>query len=242
MMFASKLYVGSVMHRRLAPRRHYFRYRAFWFFLDLDELPLLGRRLRWFSYNKANLFSVYDRDHGGGEAISLAQQIRNEAKAAGLAADKVFVLLMPRILGYSFNPLSTFFCYDAAGRLSAIRYEVHNTFGGRHTYLLPVENTQGVVKQSCRKRFYVSPFLDMALRYDFRITLPGEQISIGITAASPERVMLCAALSGESRALNDGALLRLFFAIPLLTLKVITAIHWQAFKLWRKGLRIFPRP
>ncbi|GAA0584448.1 DUF1365 domain-containing protein [Rhizomicrobium electricum] len=241
MAFASTLCVGSVMHRRLAPRRHHFRYKAFWLFLDLDEIPAHSRSLRWFSYNKPNLFSLYDRDHGNGSSVPLTDQIREEAKNAGIAAEKIFVLLMPRVLGYTFNPLSTFFCYDAGGVLTAIRYEVHNTFGERHTYLLPVDGASGPVKQTCRKSFYVSPFLGMAMRYDFRVAQDDDRINIGINVSHDDQLMLCAVLTGEHQPLTDRNLLKLFFAIPLQTFKVTAAIHWQALKLWRKGLRIFPK-
>ena len=170
-MTQSAIYVGSVMHRRLRPRPHRFRYRAFWLLLDLDELDHLSASLRWFSYNRRNLFSLFDTDHGDGTATPLRRQAEAQLASAGIAlpGGRIALLCMPRTLGYSFNPLSIYFCYDADGRLSALIHQVHNTFGERHSYVLAVEGAQQTQHQRCRKKFYVSPFLDMDLTYDFRI-------------------------------------------------------------------------
>lgn len=242
MSFASQIYEGSVMHRRLRPREHHFRYDVFWLLLDLDEIETLTTKLRWFSYNRFNLFSFYDRDHGDGSATPLREQIRLKLQARGIEADKIFLFCMPRTLGHAFNPLSIFFCYGVDGKLVATVHEVHNTFGERHSYLFPVTECGRTLRQSCRKDFYVSPFLDMGLLYDFRISTPDEKIAVAITAGNGEGPMLCAALAGERRALSDQALWRTFLRIPFVTLKVIGAIHWQALKLWGKKIGIRPRP
>ena len=244
MTLRSSLYVGSVMHRRLQPRMHNFRYRAFWFLLDLDELAELSRQLRWFSYNRPNLFSFYDTDHGDGTATPLRAQIERQLGEAGidLAGGRIHLLCMPRTLGYCFNPLSIFFCYRADGALAAMVYQVHNTFGERHSYVIRVEDQSDALHQHCRKLFYVSPFLDMDMRYDFRITGPDERIAVGICASSSAKPVLNAVLTGARRDLTDRNLMIVFLKIPAITIKVIAAIHWEALRLWAKGIGLRRRP
>ena len=244
MTVRSSLYTGSVMHRRLHPRRHRFRYRAFWLLLDLDELDALPRQLRWFSYNRPNVFSLYDRDHGDGSATPLRAQIAARLRDADIdiAGGRIDLLCMPRTLGYCFNPLSIFFCYRADGALAALIYQVHNTFSERHSYVIRVERDGGSLRQRCRKLFYVSPFLDMDMRYDFRIEGPDERLVVGICASSSAGPMLSAVLSGDRQPLSDRALRRVFLTIPAVTLKVVAAIHWEAVRLWAKRIGVRRRP
>jgi len=244
MTMRSSLYIGSVMHRRLHPRRHRFRYRAFWLLLDLDELDALSGQLRWFSYNRPNVFSLYDRDHGDGSATPLRAQIAARLRDALVDIDggRIQLLCMPRTLGYCFNPLSIFFCYGADGALSALIYQVHNTFSERHSYVIRIEHDGAVRRQRCRKLLYVSPFLDLEMRYDFRIEGPGERLVVGICASSPARPVLSAVLSGDRQPLTDRMLGRVFLTIPAVTLKVIGAIHWEALRLWAKRIALRRRP
>ncbi|MDQ2083063.1 DUF1365 family protein [Xanthobacteraceae bacterium Astr-EGSB] len=239
----SALYAGAVVHRRTTPRVHALRYRCFWLVLDLDELPALSARLRLFSHNGANLFSLHDRDHGDGSATPLRTQVERHL-AAGIDIDggQIRLLCMPRTLGYAFNPLSVYFCHRRDGALAAILYEVHNTFGERHSYLIPVEAAAKVVRQSCDKRFFVSPFMDMDLRYDFRVVPPGERVVVGIRARTGPATMITASLAADRRDLDDGTLMRAFFSYPALTAKVIAAIHWEALRLVLKGVRLQRRP
>jgi len=237
MKLASALYVGSVVHRRLRPRAHEFRYRCFWLLIDLAELERLSARLRLFSHGRFNLFSFQARDHGDGGATPLREQIDRLLLEQGieLGGGAVRLLCMPRTLGYAFNPLSIYFCYRADGRLAALVHQVHNTFGERHAYVLPVTGEE-TVKQACAKTFTVSPFLEMDLGYEFRIKPPLERVAVAIRAARAGATMLTACLSGTRRDLTDAALLRVFLAIPAATLKVIAAIHWEALRLWLKGV------
>jgi DUF1365 family protein len=243
-MVKSSIYIGSVMHRRLHPRRHHFRYRAYWLLLDLDEIEALSKLMTWFSYNRPNLFSFYDSDHGDGTDTPLRVQIDRQLAEAGLdiTGGRVMLLCMPRTLGYCFNPLSIFFCYRKDGDLEAIVYQVHNTFAERHSYVIAVEGTGNAVYQNCRKRFYVSPFLDMDLRYDFRINGPDNLVTVAIAASGPEGPVLIAVMAGTRRLLTDRNLVGLFFRIPAGTLKVIAGIHWEALRLWTKRMRLRPRP
>jgi uncharacterized protein len=234
----SSLYVGSVIHRRLRPRLHRFRYRAFWLLLDLDELEALSRRIRVFSHNAANLFSLRDTDHGDGSETSLRSQAERLMRDADIHGPfgSIALLCMPRTVGYCFNPLCVYFCHDPQGALTALIYQVHNTFGERHSYVMPVSETGSVIHQGCSKAFFVSPFLGMELDYDFRVSAPGERVSVAIAVRDPSGPVLNALLTGERRSLTDGELLRLAFAIPGVTLKVMAAIHWEAVRLWLKAM------
>jgi uncharacterized protein len=242
MTLRSALYVGSVMHRRLHPRKHRFSYRAFWLLIDLDELDELSGSLGWFSYNRPNVFSLYDVDHGDGTSTVLRTQIKRQLAEAGLdlTGGRVRLLCMPRTLGYCFNPLSLFFCYHADGKLAAVVYQVHNTFRERHSYIIPVEKDSGTLHQRSRKVFYVSPFMDMDVQYAFRIAAPDERIVVGICAGSSAGAVLNAVLVGVRRNLTDRDLKRIFLQIPAVTIKVSIAIHWEALRLWAKRIR--PRP
>jgi len=245
MTVRSAIYIGSVMHRRLRPRRHHFRYRAFWLLLDLDELAELSRRLRWFSHNRSDLFSLYDTDHGDGSATPLRTQVERQViEEAGidLSGGRILLLCMPRTLGYCFNPLSIFFCHRASGALAAIVYQVHNTFAERHSYIIPVEDAGDVLRQRCSKHFYVSPFMDMDLCYDFLVVGPNERIQVGICASRAETAVLSAVLTGVREPLTDRNLIRLCIRMPAITLKVIAAIHWEALKLWAKRIGFRRRP
>jgi len=242
MTFRSSLYVGTVMHRRFRPRHHKFRYRAFWLFVDLDELSEPTMRLRLFSYNRGNWFGLHDTDHGDGSATPLRLQVQHHLAQAGIdaAGGSIKLLCMPRTLGYSFNPLSVYFCYRADAALAALLYEVHNTFGER-TYIIPVDTGSGG-RQHCRKTFYVSPFMDMDLRYDFEVDGPSDRIAIAIRVSTAEGAVMHASLARVRRELTDRALLGVFLANPAITLKVMAAIHWEALRLWLKGLRLRRRP
>lgn len=241
---SSALYVGAVTHRRLRPRKHGLRYRTYALLLDLDEVDALARRLRLFSRNRFNLFSFFDGDYGAGGAEPLRAQIEAHAAAAGLAlhGGRILLLTMPRILGYAFNPLSVYFCYDRAGRLLAILYEVNNTFGERHGYFIPVEpGAADVVTHSCAKRLYVSPFIPMDATYQFTVSPPAQDVSIAIVERDAAGVLLTAVQRQSRRELTDAALARLFFSHPLLTFKVIAGIHFEALLLWAKGVRLASR-
>ena len=240
----SAVYAGSVMHRRFSPRQHHFRYRAFWFLLDLDELPELAQSTRLFSYNRLNLFSLHDRDHGDGSAAFIRAQIAPLLRENGVDAPvaRIELFCMPRTLGYVFNPLSIYFCRRQNDSLAAIVYQVHNTFGERHSYVIPVEESGPVVRQRCQKVFYVSPFMDLNLRYDFRVTQPGDHISVAIRASDGPTPVMAAVLTARRREFGDAALLSALLTMGTITLKVIAAIHWEALRLWLKRIRLRSRP
>ncbi len=236
----SGLYRGAVIHTRLRPRRHRLRYRMFMMAFDLDELDDLQNNCRLFSHDRFNLFSFFDRDHGEGSAEPLRVQIEHRLGQAGLsiAGGAVRLVCMPRLLGFVFNPISVYYCHGANGALVAMLYEVNNTFGERHTYLIPADPTAETIRQSCAKRLHVSPFMDMDMSYDFRLTIPSESVSLNITGRDAEGPLIATCFAGRRREVTDGALISAFFSYPLLTLAVVAGIHWEALKLFLKGIKV----
>jgi DUF1365 family protein len=243
---APALYSGVVTHRRLRPRPHRLRYRVFAMLFDIDAIPALCARLRLLSHRRFNLFSFDERDHADGSGTSLRAWAETQLGSAGIDLDggPIRLLAMPRVLGYGFNPISVWFCYRRDGGLAALLHEVHNTFGERHTYLIPVAAgaNPAAISQSCPKTLHVSPFMAMDMRYDFRIHAPDERLSLAISGSDDDGPLIVAALAARRHELTDAALARAFLRTPLLTLKVIGGIHWEALRLWIKGMRLRPRP
>jgi len=238
------LYLGEVVHVRTRPRRHRLRYGVFTMLLDLDRLPAVARNSRLFSINRFNLFSFHDRDHGDGR-MGLRGWVDDQLRSADIELDggAVRLLCYPRLLGYVFNPISVFFCYRADGDLAAILYEVHNTFGERHGYLIRVDpGHTNPIRHACDKAFHVSPFIGMDARYDFRISAPDSDVVLTIAESDQEGTLLQASFVGQRIPMNDRTLLAAFFQYPLMTLKVMAGIHWEALKIWRKGARIYRKP
>ncbi len=243
-MTISCLYDAVVVHQRTRPVPHRLRYRITTLLLDLDELPTLAKRLRWFAHNRAGAVSFHERDHGAGAATGLRAWVEAQMRLAGISPDggPIRLLAMPRVLGHVFNPLSVFFCHRRDGALAAVLYEVNNTFGQRHSYLVPVTDQTSPLRQGCDKAFYVSPFLPMDMRYRFRVEPPDDAVSIGVYGDDAEGLLIAATLTGRRRALTDAALLGSVLRMQLLAAKIVVGIHWEALKLWRKGLRLVHRP
>lgn len=244
MTWQSALYVGRVRHRRFRPRPHALAYRVFWMLLDLDEIDRLAAKLALFSRNRFNLYAFRDADYGDRSGRPLRPQIEQTLAKAGIAYDggPIRLLTMPRILGYAFNPLSTYFCYRCDGSLCATVYEVHNTFGEVHSYVAPADASEGALRQEADKLFHVSPFMKLDMRYVFTVTPPGERVSVAIDGSDAEGRLITAVLSGKRAELGDAALLRLLATHPLLTLKVTVAIHWHALRLLAKRIPWRPHP
>lgn len=244
MTLSSCLYTGQVVHNRLQPRKHHLRYRVFWLLLDLNQIDALSKRLRFFSRNRFNLTSFHDADHGDGSSSPLLEQARTLLQRAGCQMDQLTIrlLCMPRILGYGFNPLSVYFCSRPDGSLESIIYQVHNTFGERHSYVMPVHGAATeIIEQHCPKDFYVSPFLGMDMSYGFRVRPPAEQVEVSIHGKQNDKTIIAASLSGTRHELTDSALIKAFAGHPLLTLKVIAGIHWHALRMVLKGFRLQAR-
>ncbi|KAA0069565.1 DUF1365 family protein [Tardiphaga sp. P9-11] len=242
--FHSALYAGSVMHHRLRPREHRLRYSIFYMLLDLDEVDMLAGRLHLFSHNRFNVFSFHDRDYGEGETTSPRARIERHLREAGIeAGGPLRILTMPRILGYAFNPLSIYFCHRRDNSISAIFYEVSNTFGERHNYLIPVaRNTKLPIRQKSQKSFYVSPFMSTDMVYSFSVVPPGKNLAVSVIGHDTQGPLIIAKLAATRQDLTDATLARAFCTYPLLTLKVIAGIHWEALLIWLKGIRRHHRP
>jgi DUF1365 family protein len=246
---ASGIYTGTVMHRRVRPKQHKLAYNVASFLIDLDELPALDREVRFFSYNRPGVFSFYDRDHGPGTGEALRPWVETYLTEADidLAGGPIRLLCYPRTLGYVFNPLSVYFCYRrerGAETLVAILHQVTNTFRERHSYLIPVDTiaADGLIHQTCAKEMYVSPFIAMDITYNFRIKPPGDDITVAIHETDTDGPLLYASFSGRRTALTSAACLRALLRFPVLTLKVIAGIHWEALKLWLKGVPLVEHP
>ena len=244
---AAALYFGDVMHARLKPIGHRFSYRVMSLLVDLDRLDAADRQSRLFGVNRAALYSFSEADHGERDGSALRSYAQRCAAERGidLTGGRVLLLCYPRLLGYTFNPLSAYFCYRADGELALLIYEVRNTFGDIHAYVLPVkpgESSDAGVRQAQEKLFYVSPFIEMAMRYHFRVSPPGDSVKLRILETDRDGPLLAATFNGRRRALTTATLLRSFCSLPLVTLKIVAAIHWEALRLWLKGVRPVPRP
>lgn len=236
---ASALYASRVMHQRFFPVGHRFSYGVWYLLADLDELAALDRTIPGFGHNRYAPVSVHDRDHGPRDGSPLRPWIDARLAEAGVDLDggPVRLLCFPRVLGYVFNPLSVWFCHGPAGDIRAILYEVSNTFGESHAYLVPVRpgDDRAVIRTEFDKELFVSPFIDMAARYDFRTRVPDERIAVLVRELAPGGQVLVATLTGRRSALTGRSLARMLVRYPLVTLRVTLGIHLQAVRLWLKG-------
>ena len=237
------IYKGLVTHRRFKPKRHFFSYKTFSIFFDLDELKDLEKKISIFSLDSFNLFSFYNKDHGDRDGTDLKDWVKKTLKKFDInyKISNIKLLCFPRIFGYVFNPLSIFYCYNEKAELKAILYEVKNTFNEQHTYVFPVEKETKIITQNCNKRFYVSPFMEMNTTYNFRLTEPKETLSIFIKQTDLEGPLLSACQIGEKENISTKQLLINFFKHPMMTIKIIMAIHFEALRLWKKGVKLVKR-
>lgn len=243
-MSDASLYWCRIMHERLLPFRHKFQYRVFSLLLDIDRLPAIAASSRLFRYNRFGLLSFHDRDHGPRDGSALRPWVEAALARQGLqaAAARIRLFCFPRMFGYAFNPLSIFFCYDADETLRAVLYEVKNTFGDQHGYLIeaPERNRRELVEQRAAKRLHVSPFLPLQGGYHFRLLPPGERIAVQIRQTGPGGALqLVATQTGRRDDFADHTLVKAFIRHPLMTVKVVAGIHWEALQIWRKGAAFF---
>ena len=231
----SCIYKGYVSHKRLLPIKHFFAYKTFSLLLDLDELDLANKKIAFFSINKFNLLSFYNKDHGDRDGKDLKNWVKNIIKKYDLNSNitKIKILCYPRILGYVFNPLSVYYCYENS-QLKIILYEVKNTFNEQHTYIFKNKG-KNKIEQTCKKKFYVSPFMDMGTWYDFKLIRPDKKLFVSIKQTDNKGLVLTAVQTGERKEFSLKQLIINFFQYPLMTIKVISAIHFEAFLLWKKG-------
>ena len=231
----SCIYNGEVTHTRFKPVRHFLKYKTFSLLIDLDEINILDKSIGIFSHNKFNIFSFYDKDHGDRDGGNLKDWVISNLKKFRIKENitNIKVLCYPRILGYVFNPLSIFYCYEK-DKLVAIFYEVKNTFNEQHTYIFKIKNNKEII-QKCRKKFYVSPFMDMETFYNFKLLNPNDKLSVFIKQTDADGTILTATQTGDKKEFSFKQLAINFLKYPLMTIKIISSIHYEALLLWKKG-------
>jgi len=231
----SCIYNGEVNHTRFKPVKHFLNYKTFSLFIDLDEIEQLDKSISIFSHNKFNIFSFYNKDHGDRDGNCLKKWVISNLQKYKIEGNisKIKILCYPRIFGYVFNPLSIFYCYEN-DKLKSIFYEVKNTFNEQHTYIFKIKDGEEI-KQKCKKKFYVSPFMDMETFYNFKLIDPNQKLSVMIKQTDAEGTVLTATQTGYKKEFNFKQLLINFFKYPLMTLKIISSIHFEALLLWKKG-------
>jgi hypothetical protein len=240
------LYLGTLRHRRFHPRRHVFTYRVGMALLDVDRLDELCAASPFISRNRWNWASFDDRDHVGDPSRPLRERLAADAARAGAALPpgRIALLTNLRYLGYCFNPVSYYYCHESDGALSTVMAEVHNTFGERHTYWMTPDRHEPGRPLSWRfpKSFHVSPFLPMSCDYRFSFSPPGERLHVHVTEWQDRRFALDATLDLARRPWRPREILAFLARHPLMTAKVVAAIHWQALQLWLKRVPVFTHP
>ena len=211
--------------------------------IDLSELETLDKKVNFFSYNKFNLISFYEKDHGERNGSSLVEWVHNNLKKNNISTDdiKIKILCYPRIFGFVFNPLSVFYVYNLNDQLISILYEVKNTFDEQHTYIFRVEKDANLIQNNCSKKFHVSPFIEMDCNYFFRLLKPGNKISVIIDQYDAQDKILYASQDGVRSDFNTKCLIKSYLKHPIMTFKIILAIHYEAFKLWTKGIKFIKK-
>ena len=243
----SALYTGTLVHARRGPRENVFRYGVCFYVIDLDELPELDRHLRLFSHNRRNVLELRDCDHPIGDVYRpLRERVGDFAANHGVdvTGGRILLLTNLRVLGYVFNPVSFYYCYDANGRLACMVAEVSNTFGEMFPYFLGDANRLPGTDLAFAhdKRMHVSPFFDLDQEYRFHFSEPGERVHARVDLYEGGERCFGSVLAGERRPLTNGTVARALVRYPAMTAQVIGFIHWQALKLWLKGVPFRRKP
>ena len=242
-MINSAIYNGQVIHKRFKPKVHYFKYKVFSLLIDLSELDILDKKINFFSINKFNLISFHEKDHGERDGSSLNKWVHQNLEKNNIQTKdiKIKILCYPRIFGFVFNPLSVFYVYNLKDQLISILYEVKNTFGEQHTYIFKVTKDSNLIQNNCSKKFHVSPFIEMNCTYFFRLLKPGNKISVVIDQYDNEDKILYASQDGFRSDFDTKHLIISYLKHPIMTFKIILAIHFEAFKLWAKGIKFIKK-
>lgn len=247
----SSIYTCKVMHHRLLPKKHSFWYNIYLFYLDLDEIAILAKKYQFFGFNTFNLFNFRDKDHlqlpreNPDLTKSVRQHLTQYLAENGVALGKGKVMLLTNlaVLGYNFNPVCFYFCYDKDAKPLCAVVEITNTYHEKKLFFIGAEELEGnCFKQQAEKYFYVSPFTDLDTIFDFELNIPGGQLDIKIDDYDQEgNRFFISTLKGNRKPLTNKTMLRYFFSIPLIPLWVMGMIHWQAFLLWRKNISFHPK-
>lgn len=242
-MIDSGLFVGTLRHRRFTPVAHTFTYPLFMALLDIDRVPELMRVSAVTSCNRWNWASFDDRDHFGDPRRPLRDRLADDAARHGIEvpAGRIFLLTHLRYLGYCFNPVSFFYCFDRAHRLQVVLAEVRNTFGGAHNYWLRPDSASRTFRAAAAKSLYVSPFMPVDVEYAFAFTQPEGRLVAHMKTVQGGAVCFDATLSLERRPWNAAEIRHVLVRYPAMTAIVMAGIHWQALRLWWKGVPVVPR-
>ena len=241
MVLTPQLLLGHVMHKRVLPKENLFTYGIYYVVIPLDQrhaLPL--------AYNRFSALSFYDKDHAEGQDLLI--WIRSILNQYGLtqADGHIDIICMPRVLGYVFNPVSFWRCFDKEGQLRVVLCEVHNTFGQCHYYVCANPDGSSISPNHIltgKKLFHVSPFLKREGHYTFQFNFEKNNVLVKIYFYNEEeKLQLLTSLSGKMTSMTRNSLIKVFFAYPLVTLKAIFLIHWQALKLMVKGIPYIKKP
>jgi len=242
----SGLYFGTLRHRRFHPKPHDFAYPLFMAYLEIDKIPELMQRSKLSSYNRWNWASFHEADHFGDPSLSLRRRLELGAVEQNmvLPTGRIFLLTHLRYLGYNFNPVSFFYCFDPAGSLQMVVAEVSNTFAETHNYWLNAEPAPNEKARhfKFRKQLHVSPFMRMNCLYEWTFTLPNQSLVVQSNQTEEGKAVFDSTLRLEFREWTTGNLRRALFRYPWMTAKVITAIHWQAVQLFLRGVPVVRHP
>lgn len=243
---AACLYVGDVMHARLKPFTHRFNYSVFNLLIDIDRLEEADQLSRLFKINGRGIIAFNEKDHGEETQTGLANFIRLEVQkhSPSVLIDEIKLLCYPRVFGFVFNPISIYYCLHQ-GQITAMVYEVRNTFGNKHIYIAPVENEQRThagIRQKCGKQLHVSPFVEMDMTYLFRVSALGDKLRFRILERDETGPLLSATLKADYQKFTNKNVLIQLIKIPFLTMKVVAGIHFEALRLWIKGAKFIPNP
>jgi len=243
----SAIYTGKVRHRRFAPTQHAFTYRLHMAYFDLGELEAVAKRHPLWSVEKNNVISLRRKDHFGAPERSLSECVRDlvEKETGRRPGGRICLLTNPRYLGYVFNPVSFYYCYDKNGEnVEAIVAEVSNTpWLERHCYVLqPETGGSGVMKFAFEKEFHVSPFFGMEQDYAWSLSPPGEKLTVHMENYEEGQKVFDATMLMTRREMSRAEMSRLIFSMPPMTFKVVSAIYWNALRLWLKRTPFHSHP
>jgi DUF1365 family protein len=246
-MMESALYFGTLRHRRFTPVHHEFRYGVHMAFLDIDRIPEILSRSALSSYNRFNWTAFCERDHFGDPGKPLRERLLEDAAQNGIAlpSGPIFLLTNLRYLGYCFNPISIYYCMAEDGALPVLLAEVHSTFGEIRNYWLSSANrlpSDHALRYRSRKTMHVSPFNEMGLEYDFVLTPPGNKLVAHMNTLKDGKSFFDATLTLERKPWTAANLRGALLRHPWMTAKVISAIHWEALRLFLKGAPVFTHP
>jgi len=242
----SSIYTAKVIHNRLAPKKHFFWYSVYMFYIDLDEIDLISKKIRWFGHNRFNLFSFRDSEHlqlpkeNPDQTKNTRQHLEDYLRENGIESSKLKINLLTNlnVLGYNFNPVSFYFCFDEENKPICCVAEISNTYREMKLFFFGKDEFDGnAFKKTATKYFYVSPFIDHDVAFQFNLKIPSETLDIRIDDIDQEgHKFFISTLKGNQKPLTGPNLLKYFFSIPLIPLQIMGMIHWQAFKLWLKKL------